>query len=37
MQSEAKTVAEYLLEVPEERKAVLKKIRAVMPQIPHRF
>jgi uncharacterized protein YdhG (YjbR/CyaY superfamily) len=29
MQSEAKTVAEYLLEVPEERKAVLKKIRAL--------
>lgn len=29
MQSEAKTVAAYLLEVPGERKAVLKKIRAL--------
>ena len=29
MQSEAKTVAQYLLEVPEERTAVLKKLRAL--------
>lgn len=29
MQSQAKTVAEYLLEVPAERKAVLKKLRAL--------
>ncbi|NOH02129.1 MAG: DUF1801 domain-containing protein [Chloroflexi bacterium] len=29
MQSKARTVTEYLLEVPEERKAVLKKIRAL--------
>ena len=29
MQSQAKTVTEYLLEVPEERLAVLKKLRAL--------
>ena len=29
MQSDAKTVSEYLLEVPEERLSVLKKIRAL--------